>query len=61
MPDTAMRAAYTRLPQVERELEASKALIDELKIELRVALRYTNNQYALDGHYVRVMVKFLVD
>ena len=61
MPDTAMRAAFTRLPQVEHELEDSKALIDELKIELLVALRYTDKQYALDGHYMRVMLKFLVD
>ena len=58
MPDIAMRAAYARLPKVERELEASKTLIEELKRELLVALRYTDKQYTLAGHYMRVMAKF---
>mgnify|MGYP000855392773 FL=1 len=58
MPDTAWRAAYARLPGVERELEASKALVEELKSELRIALLHTDKQYTLAGHYMRVMAKF---
>lgn len=61
MPDAALRAAYARLPKVERELEASKVLIQELKKELYTALLHTNNQYALAGHYMRVMAKFFYE
>jgi hypothetical protein len=58
MPDAAMRAALDKLPKVERELEATKALVDELKSELRIALIYTDQKYTLAGHYMRVMARF---
>lgn len=58
MPDLAMRAALDKLPKVERELEATKALVDELKSELRIALIYTDQKYTLAGHYMRVMARF---
>lgn len=58
MPDVAMRAALDKLPKVERELEATKALVDELKSELRIALIYTDQKYTLAGHYMRVMARF---
>jgi len=53
-----MRAALDKLPKVERELEATKALVDELKSELRIALIYTDQKYTLAGHYMRVMARF---
>lgn len=58
MPDTAQKAAYAKLPGVERELAANKALVEDLKSELRIALLYTDKQYTLAGHYMRVMIKF---
>jgi len=61
MPDMARKAAYAKLPGVERELEASKVLIEELKSELRIALFHTDQQYTLKGHHMRVMAKYFSD
>lgn len=59
MPDTLMREALAKLPQVEADLAAARKLIGELVAELRVALPYTNKNYTLHGHHMRVMIRYL--
>ena len=59
MPDTLMREALARLPGLETELEEARRLIAELKLELRIALPYTNQDYTLQGHYLRVTINHL--
>ena len=59
MPDTLMREALARQPELLAELEAAHKLIRELKAELRIALPYTSTEYSLHGHYFRVTIRYL--
>jgi len=59
MPDVEMRKAFQRLPEVEAKLEAAEQLVEQLQVELRLALSHVNDQYILAGHYMRVMAKYL--
>lgn len=61
MPDTLMREALVRQPELEAELAAARKLIGELKTELQIALPYTNRDYTLHGHYMRVTITHLTN
>ncbi len=57
MPDRKYHDAYwTELPACRKELEAAIKENDLLRAELQTALTFTNTDYVLQGHFLRVML-----
>lgn len=57
MPDQKYRDAYwTELPACRKALEAATKENELLRAELQTALTFTNTDYVLQGHYLRVML-----
>ncbi len=57
MPDRKYHDAYwTELPACRKELEAALKEVKTLRTELQTALTFTNTDYTLQGHFLRVML-----
>lgn len=58
MPDMKYKEAYWRMPEVEAKLAEAEQRAADLWVELKIALKYIDNAYTLNGHYMRVMAKY---
>lgn len=57
MPDQKYRDAYWKeLPACRKELEAATKELETLRAEMQLALTFTNTDYTLQGHFLRVML-----
>ena len=57
MPDRKYHDAYwTELPACRKALEAAIKENERLRTELQTALTFTNTDYTLQGHFLRVML-----
>ena len=61
MPDTAMRHALRDQPVLLKKIAEQEKLIGELKAELKIALPLNTDAYTNQGHYYRVMLRYLTD
>ncbi len=61
MPDTAMRNALRDQPGLLARIAELEQLVADLKTELRIALPLTSAAYTTQGHYYRVMLRYLTE